>query len=104
MRGWEGGREGGKRDDRLFARVVSHLWEEGDFTLWRVYFAVEYYSRNHSYRLSECVIRENSLLQVIQAGMFDQKSTMSERKAFLEAVLEEEANEDEVPYHSNSRR
>ena len=36
------------------------------------------------------------LLQVIQAGMFDQKSTTSERKAFLEALLEEEAIEDEV--------
>ena len=35
-------------------------------------------------------------MQVIQAGMFDQKSTTSERKAFLEALLEEEANEDEV--------
>ena len=33
--------------------------------------------------------------KVIQAGMFDQKSTGSERKAFLEALLEEEANDDE---------
>ena len=33
--------------------------------------------------------------QVIQAGMFDQKSTGSERKAFLEAILEEEAVEEE---------
>ena len=37
----------------------------------------------------------NFLLQVIQAGMFDQKSTGSERKAFLEAILEEEAEEEE---------
>lgn len=36
-----------------------------------------------------------SPLQVIQAGMFDQKSTGSERKAFLEAILEEEAEEEE---------
>ena len=34
-------------------------------------------------------------LQVIQAGMFDQKSTGSERKAFLEAILEEEGAEEE---------
>ena len=33
--------------------------------------------------------------KVIQAGMFDQKSTSSERRAFLEAILEEEAAEDE---------
>ncbi|CAI8041926.1 Transcription activator BRG1 [Geodia barretti] len=33
--------------------------------------------------------------KVIQAGMFDQKSTTSERKAFLEALLEEEAIEEE---------
>ena len=33
--------------------------------------------------------------KVIQAGMFDQKSTGTERKAFLEAILEEEACEDE---------
>lgn len=33
--------------------------------------------------------------KVIQAGMFDQKSTTSERKAFLEALLEEEGTEDE---------
>ena len=39
------------------------------------------------------------LLQVIQAGMFDQKSTTSERKAFLEALLEEEAIEEEVRVH-----
>ena len=36
------------------------------------------------------------VVQVIQAGMFDQKSTTSERKAFLEALLEEEAIEYEV--------
>ena len=41
------------------------------------------------------------LLQVIQAGMFDQKSTTSERKAFLEALLEEEGTEDEVRGHTN---
>ena len=38
--------------------------------------------------------------QVIQAGMFDQKSTSHERKAFLEAILEmehEEEEEQEVP-------
>ena len=35
-------------------------------------------------------------VQVIQAGMFDQKSTTSERKAFLEALLEEEGTEEEV--------
>ena len=35
-------------------------------------------------------------VQVIQAGMFDQKSTTSERKAFLEALLEEEGIEEEV--------
>ena len=40
------------------------------------------------------------LMQVIQAGMFDQKSTTSERKAFLEALLEEEATEEEVRGHS----
>ena len=40
------------------------------------------------------------LMQVIQAGMFDQKSTTSERKAFLEALLEEEATEEEVRVHS----
>ena len=34
-------------------------------------------------------------VQVIQAGMFDQKSTGIERKAFLEAILEEEAVEEE---------
>ena len=34
-------------------------------------------------------------LQVIQAGMFDNKSTGSERKAFLEAILEEEGTEEE---------
>ena len=33
--------------------------------------------------------------KVIQAGMFDQKSMSSERCAFLEAILEEEAAEDE---------
>lgn len=33
--------------------------------------------------------------KVIQAGMFDQKSTGTERKAFLEALLEEELNGDE---------
>lgn len=33
--------------------------------------------------------------KVIQAGMFDQKSTGSERKAFLVAILEEEANDEE---------
>ena len=33
--------------------------------------------------------------KVIQAGMFDQKSTSSERRAFLEAILEEEAAEEE---------
>ena len=33
--------------------------------------------------------------KVIQAGMFDQKSTSSERRAFLEAIMEEEATEDE---------
>ena len=36
--------------------------------------------------------------KVIQAGMFDQKSTGSERKAFLEAILEEE-QEEEVCAH-----
>ena len=36
-----------------------------------------------------------SVSQVIQAGMFDQKSTGSERKAFLEAILEEEAEVEE---------
>ena len=41
----------------------------------------------------KCFFNEDffSLMQVIQAGMFDQKSTGSERKAFLEAILEEEA-------------
>ena len=33
--------------------------------------------------------------EVIQAGMFDQKSTNSEHRVFLEAILEEEAAEDE---------
>ena len=33
--------------------------------------------------------------KVIQAGMFDQKSTSSKRCVFLEAILEEEAAEDE---------
>ena len=33
--------------------------------------------------------------KVIQTGMFDQKSTSSERRAFLEAILEEKAAEDE---------
>ena len=33
--------------------------------------------------------------KVIQAGMFNQKSTGSERRAFLEAILEEEGNDDE---------
>ena len=32
--------------------------------------------------------------KVIQAGMFDQKSTGSERVAFLEAILEEEQEEE----------
>lgn len=32
--------------------------------------------------------------KVIQAGMFDQKSTGSERKAFLEAILVEEQEEE----------
>ena len=39
-------------------------------------------------------------LQVIQAGMFDQKSTSMERKEFLENILElerEEEEEQEVP-------
>ena len=30
--------------------------------------------------------------------MFDQKSTTSERKAFLEALIEEEGTEEEVCY------
>lgn len=34
-------------------------------------------------------------VQVIQAGMFDQKSTGMERKAFLEAIIEEEGVEEE---------
>ena len=33
---------------------------------------------------------------MIQAGMFDQKSTGTERKAFLVAILEEEQNDEEV--------
>ena len=33
--------------------------------------------------------------KVIQAGMFNQKSTGSERRAFLEAILEEEGNDEE---------
>ena len=33
--------------------------------------------------------------KVIQAGMFDHKSTSSERCTFLEVILEEEAAEDE---------
>ena len=33
--------------------------------------------------------------KVIQAGMFDQKWTSSERQGSLEAILEEEAAEDE---------
>lgn len=32
--------------------------------------------------------------KVIQAGMFDQKSTGSERKAFLVAILEDEQEEE----------
>ena len=32
--------------------------------------------------------------------MFDQKSTTSERKAFLEALLEEEGTEEEVRGHA----
>lgn len=32
--------------------------------------------------------------KVIQAGMFDQKSTGSERKAFLVAILEDEQTEE----------
>ena len=38
--------------------------------------------------------------KVIQAGMFDQKSTGSERKAFLEAILEEEQEEEVCVYLS----
>ena len=40
------------------------------------------------------------LPQVIQAGMFDQKSTSTERKQFLEAILDaelEDEEEQEVP-------
>ena len=49
-----------------------------------------------------CIHNSYSLCdpQVIQAGMFDQKSTSHERKAFLEAILEmehEEEEEQEVP-------
>ena len=36
--------------------------------------------------------------KVIQAGMFDQKSTGSERKAFLEAILVEEQEEEVWPF------
>ncbi len=43
----------------------------------------------------------NRLYKVIQAGMFDQKSTGSERKQFLQTILhqddEEEEEENEVP-------
>ena len=34
--------------------------------------------------------------KVIQAGMFDNKSTNTERKQFLQALLTQEADEDEV--------
>lgn len=34
--------------------------------------------------------------QVIQAGMFNQNSTSSERRAFLMAILDTENDEDEV--------
>lgn len=36
--------------------------------------------------------------QVIQAGMFNQNSTSSERRAFLMAILDTENDEDEVMY------
>ena len=36
--------------------------------------------------------------QVIQAGKFDQKSTSTERKALLEAILETEQEDTDVSY------
>lgn len=51
------------------------------------------YNAHEVYCLLCCV-------QVIQAGMFDQKSTTSERKAFLEALLEEEGAAEEVRVHN----
>ena len=38
--------------------------------------------------------------QVIQAGKFDQKSTSTERKALLEAILETEQEDTDVCYMS----
>lgn len=35
-------------------------------------------------------------LQVIQAGMFNQNSTSGERRAFLEALLENDKDDEEV--------
>lgn len=36
--------------------------------------------------------------KVIQAGMFDNKSTTVERRQFLQALLTQEADEEEVGY------
>ena len=37
--------------------------------------------------------------KVIQAGMFDQKSTGSERQMFLRQLLQQDNEDDEVYYH-----
>lgn len=40
--------------------------------------------------------------KVIQAGMFDQKSTGSERQQFLQTILHQDDGDDEVNLHNTS--
>jgi len=40
--------------------------------------------------------------KVIQAGMFDQKSTGSERQQFLQSILHQDDGDDEVNFFSSS--
>ena len=44
--------------------------------------------------LNSCRVRV--FVQVIQAGMFNQNSTSGERRAFLEALLENDKDDEEV--------
>lgn len=39
--------------------------------------------------------------KVIQAGMFDQKSTGSERQQFLQSILHQDEADEEVFYYNN---
>lgn len=41
--------------------------------------------------------------KVIQAGMFDQKSTGSERQQFLQSILHQDGDDEEVRYQENNQ-